>query len=226
MKLWVLLVEHPLLLPLKLQSQHLYLLFVLHYLLLSWALAQKMIITKCNIDSTFVITATQMLESMCANPLPTCAEMTDVANAVFDGTDAVMLSIETVNCAFPDVTVKMMAEIDANAELGIDYYLQFLFMCYHQWNFLLLAISFHLLGKDEEEGFFNFEGLLRVRGCSQLGKIIIKSSRCKGQSLCVCSLVDYTPTRRPRYTSRSERCQCSKRRVHFLGKFTDYVPKH
>lgn len=86
---------------------------------------QKKIISKVSNAGRQVITATQMLDSMIKNPRPTRAETTDVANAIYDGTSAIMLSGETAAGAYPVQAVKTMAKIAERTESDIDYYDRF-----------------------------------------------------------------------------------------------------
>ncbi len=99
---------------------------------------QKMMIKKCRAAGKLVITATQMLESMITNPRPTRAEVSDVANAIYDGTSAIMLSGETAYGDYPIECVKAMSKIANRTEEDINYWSRF------------VRNNTEILAKDEE----------------------------------------------------------------------------
>lgn len=105
-------------------------------------IVQKMIISKCFESGKPVITATQMLDSMIKNPRPTRAEASDVANAVFDGTSAVMLSGESAAGKYPIESVKTLARIAQKTEESIDYGKKLSLMEYDVRESITNAISY------------------------------------------------------------------------------------
>ncbi|MDQ2086968.1 pyruvate kinase [Herbivorax sp. ANBcel31] len=104
-------------------------------------IVQKMLIEKCYRNGKPVITATQMLDSMIRNPRPTRAETSDIANAIYDGTSAIMLSGETAAGKYPVETLEMMSKIAEKAEMSINYWVKFSKMKYDMSSSVTNAIS-------------------------------------------------------------------------------------
>lgn len=110
---------------------------------------QKMIIKKCNDTYKPVITATQMLDSMIRNPRPTRAEVNDVANAIYDGSDAIMLSGETAAGKYPLEALKMMVEVAEFTESKIDYNNMLERKALHRKENVASAVSYSVVATSE-----------------------------------------------------------------------------
>lgn len=104
-------------------------------------IVQKMLIDKCSREGKSVITATQMLDSMIRNPRPTRAEASDIANAIYDGTSAIMLSGETAAGKYPLESVETMAKIALKAESSVNYWKRYSSMQYDLMASVTNAIS-------------------------------------------------------------------------------------
>jgi pyruvate kinase len=120
-------------------------------------IAQKRIIEAANKKAKVVITATQMLESMIYNPRPTRAEATDVANAIFDGTDAVMLSGETAVGKYPVQSVEMMDAIIRQAEAQLN-----------KWGHWEGSLQDSIVCKDSGDEVFHDDALSITRAAREL----------------------------------------------------------
>ena len=104
---------------------------------------QKLIISKCIVEAKSVVIATQLLQSMVDNPRPTRAEINDVANGIFDGADALMLSAETATGSFPVLVIKTIKDIATNIEKQESIYNKKLVPDLHSKTFLADAICFN-----------------------------------------------------------------------------------
>lgn len=120
---------------------------------------QKMMINKCASVSKLVITATQMLESMITNPRPTRAEVSDVANAIYDSTSAVMLSAETATGQYPIEAVKMMRRVIIESETKFsfdEYFNRESKLEYHDLSSAVAVASAKIAYMSNAKGFFVF----------------------------------------------------------------------
>jgi len=132
---------------------------------------QKMLIRKCNLAAKPVITATQMLDSMIRNPRPTRAEASDVANAIFDGTDATMLSGESAAGKYPIESVETMSHIALEVEASATYQEKFNHSRHTKTDSITEAIS---LATCETAGELGIEAIITSTGSGLTARTVSK----------------------------------------------------